>query len=147
MIEMDSESTSPTTLGKKLSQMSKKLIILVGAALTVVLLAGALVVPSLAQEGAAEPAAQLGFRGAGCGLCGCSWGAFDAAAEFLGLSPEGLFSELHAGKNLAEVAESQGRDLEELQDFMDTARAEAMKGTIEQALEEGKLTQEQALDA
>ncbi|HUW95787.1 MAG TPA: hypothetical protein VMW58_08360 [Anaerolineae bacterium] len=36
---------------------------------------------------------------------GRSWAVFDAAAEALGLGPEGLFAELHdAGKTLAEVA-------------------------------------------
>jgi len=71
---------------------------------------------------------------------GDGWTMFDAAAEALGLTPEGLFAELHAGKSLAEVAEAQGVDMETLQDAMQAAHAEA----IQQAVEDGTLTQEQA---
>jgi hypothetical protein len=124
--------------------MTKKLMILGGAVLTVVLLAGALVVPALAQEGADEPGARFGCRGWGLGLGGRSWAIFDTAAEVLGLTPEGLFSELHGGKSLADVAEAQDKDLDAVQEAMGAARAEAMKEGIEQAVEDGRLTQEQA---
>jgi len=124
--------------------MSKKLMILGGVVLTVVLLAGALAVPTLAQEGAEVPGAPFGCRGWGLGFGGRSWAVFDAAAEVLGLTPGGLFSELHGGKSLADVAEAQGKELEAVQEAMGAARAEAMKEAIEQAVEDGHLTQEQA---
>jgi len=71
---------------------------------------------------------------------GDRWTMFDTMAEALGLTPEGLFAELHAGKSLAEVAEAQGVDMDTLQDAMQAARVEAMQ----QAVEDGTLTQEQA---
>jgi hypothetical protein len=71
---------------------------------------------------------------------GDRWAMFDAIAETLGLTPEGLFTELHSGKSLSEVAEAQGVDTEALHDAMQTARVEA----IEQAVEDGTITQEQA---
>jgi hypothetical protein len=124
--------------------MSKKLMILSGAVLTVVLVAGALVVPTLAQEGTGEPEAGFGCRGWGLGLVGRSWAVFDLAAEVLGLTPEGLFTELHGGKSLADVAEAQGKELEAVQEAMGAARVEAMKEAIKQAVEDGHITQEQA---
>jgi polyhydroxyalkanoate synthesis regulator phasin len=82
-----------------------------------------------------------GFGGHGFGpFGGDRWTMFDAAAEALGLTPEGLFAELHAGKSMAEVAEAQGVDTETLGDALQAARVEA----IQQAVEDGNLTQEQA---
>ncbi len=122
--------------------MSKKLVILAGVALAVAVLGAAVAVPALAQEPTPTPEAPCGCRG--LGLWGRSWAVFDAAAEALGLTPEELFAELHAGKSLAEVAEAQGVDLEAVHEAMKAARVEAMKQAIEQAVEEGRLTQEQA---
>ena len=84
----------------------------------------------------------FGGWGRGCfgRFAGGRWTMFDAAAEALGLTPEGLFAELHAGKSMAEVAEAQGVDAEALQDALHAARVEA----IQQAVEDGALTQEQA---
>jgi len=122
--------------------MSKKLVILAGVALAVAVLGAAVAVPALAQEPTPTPEAPCGCRG--LGFWGRSWAVFDAAAEALGLTPEELFAELHAGKSLAEVAEAQGVDLEAVHEAMKAARVEAMKQAIEQAVEEGRLTQEQA---
>ena len=71
---------------------------------------------------------------------GDRWTMFDTMADALGLTPEGLFTELHAGKSLSEVAEAKGVDMEALRDAMQAARIEA----IQQAVEDGTLTQEQA---
>jgi hypothetical protein len=69
---------------------------------------------------------------------------FDTAAEELGLTPEELFSDLHAGRTLDEVAEAQGVDLEVLQEALDAARGEAMRDGIAQAVEDDTMTREQA---
>jgi hypothetical protein len=81
-----------------------------------------------------------GSRGFGGRFGGDRWAMFDAIAGALGLTPEGLFTELHSGKSLADVAEAQGVDTEALQDAMQAARVEA----IQQAVEDETLTQEQA---
>jgi hypothetical protein len=128
--------------------MSKRLMILAGVALVVVLLGAAVVVPALAQEPTPEPEAPseapCAPHGRGFGFWGGSWDTFDAAAEALGLTPEQLFAELRTGKSLADIAEAQGVDLETVQEAMNAARAEAMKEAIEQAVEDGRLTQAQA---
>ena len=113
--------------------------LLVVGALTVVM-AGSV----LAQE--PTPPDPLGRMHGGLGrggfgpLDGVRWTMFDTTAEVLGLTPEELFAELHAGKSLAEVAEAQGVDTQALQDAMHAARVEA----IQQAVEDGTLTQDQA---
>jgi hypothetical protein len=134
--------------------MKKKLLIGAGVALIVLLLAGlggvALV---FAQE--PTPPVPFGWHGGGRGMGGFGrggfgwagggmWTMFDTAAEALGLTPEGLFAELRAGKSPAEIAEEQGVDVEALYDTVNAARGEAMKQAIQQAVEDGRLTQDQA---
>ena len=72
------------------------------------------------------------------------WSTFDTVAEALGLTPEELFAELHEGKNLSEIAEEQGVELEEVREAVNAARVEAKKEAIEQAVEDGRLSREQA---
>ena len=60
-----------------------------------------------------------------------------ALAEQLGMTTDELTAELKAGKTIAELAEEKGVDLE-------AARIEAMKKQMQQAVEAGTLTQEQA---
>jgi len=75
---------------------------------------------------------------------GDRWTMFDTAAEALGLTPEELFAELHSGKSLAEIAEAQGVEMEAVRDALKAAQAEARREAIEQAVEDGKMSQEQA---
>ena len=58
-------------------------------------------------------------------------------AEQLGMTADELASELEAGKTIAELAEEKGVDLQ-------AAQIEAMKERIQQAVEDGTMTQEQA---
>jgi len=136
----------------------KRIIVLVGVALVVLLLAGlggATLV--FAQE--PTPPIPFGLHGGGRGMGGFGgrsmmggfggaggdqWTMFDTAAETLGLTPEEFFAELREGKSLEEVAEEQGVEIETVQDTMNEARAEARLEMIEQAVEDGSLTREQA---
>jgi len=132
----------------------KKPVLLAGVALIVLLLAGlAGATFAFAQEPA--PTVPLGGRGGGGGRGGFGpgdfgwagggqWTVFDTAAEALGLTPEGLFTELHAGKSLDEIAEAKGVDVQTVYDAMNAARAEAEKQAIQQAVEDGSISQEQA---
>jgi uncharacterized membrane protein len=79
------------------------------------------------------------------GWGGGSWAEFDAAAEALGLTPNELFVELHdGGKTLTEIAEEKGVDITAVQDALNASRAEAQRQSIEQAVADGTMSQEQA---
>ncbi len=139
--------------------MSKKWIVVAAMAATAaaVLFAGGIlggvvsgVIPALAQEEHVEgpPCGMWPGRGigrGGLGWHGGLWTMFDTVAEALGLTPDELFAESHdAGKSLTEIAEEQGVDLDSVYDAMKTNRAEAMREAIQQSVEDGTLTQEQA---
>jgi hypothetical protein len=79
----------------------------------------------------------------GCGRGG-EWTMFDTAAEELGLTPQELFSELHAGKTLEEVAEDRGLEVADLQEALSAVRDEAMRDAIAQAVADGEITQDEA---
>jgi hypothetical protein len=142
----------------------KRVVLLSGALLTMLLLAGLVGVTAvLAQEPPPEGEASTGLLGFGRGRGifgwfggGSQWTMFDTAADTLGLTPEELFdqirlqtaraagTEMHEGKSLEEIAEEQGVDIEEIQDAINAARGEAMQEAIEQAVEDGTMSQEQA---
>ncbi len=144
--------------------MGKKILWLGGGALIVLIVLLVVAIASAqapaptptpgAPSGTPEPGAVPGWPGGGRGWGGPwglfgggpgdRWTTFDAAAEALGLTPEELFSELHAGKTLAEIAEAQGVDIQVVQEAMKAVRVEAMKQAIAQAVQDGKMTQEQA---
>jgi len=128
--------------------MSKRFMVLMGAVLAVAVLGAAIAMPTLAQEPTPQltqpPKVGFGPRGLGIGPWGGRWTTFDATAEALGLSPVELFNELHAGKSLSDIAEAQGVELETVHQAAQAARAEAMKAAIQQGVEDGHLTQEQA---
>ena len=137
--------------------MKKKLLILAGVALIVLLLAGlAGATFVFAQE--PTPPIPFGWHGGGRGMGGFGgrgmggfawsgggpWTMFDTAAEALGLTPEELFAELRTGKSLAEIAEAKGVEVQTVYDAMNAARGEAMQQALQQAVEDGRITQEQA---
>jgi hypothetical protein len=144
---------------KVVNQMHKKKILILGAgALVVLLAAGAVGVGIVAaQEPTPEPPTStlgakvpFGGRGGGRGGFGPIWGhgdqwtTFDAVAKTLGLTPEELFAELHAGKTLEEIATEQGVEMTAVQDAMNAAQGEATRQAIEQAVKDGRMSQEQA---
>ena len=77
----------------------------------------------------------LGF-GMGFGL----HGAFKAAADYLGLTPEKLLSELRSGRTPAQIASAQGKTLDGLR----TAIVQALSARLDRAIKAGLITQAQA---
>jgi hypothetical protein len=75
---------------------------------------------------------------------GGEWTMFDTTAGALDLTPEELFSRLHDGKSLKEIAEEQGVELDAVQEALNAARDEAMRDAIKQAVENGDLSKEHA---
>jgi len=77
----------------------------------------------------------------------CSGGGateLEAGAKVLGMTSEQLSTQLWGGRTLAQLAEKVGVKLEDVQAAMRTARREASRAAIEQAVTDGKLTREQA---
>jgi hypothetical protein len=136
--------------------MNRKALLLGGGVLVALLLVGLAGVAVVSAQGrntptpTPEPGATRPGRGFGPGPWGLfggpgdRWTTFDAAAEALGLTPEALFSELYAGKTLEEIAEAQGVDIQVVRDAIKAAQVEAQKKAIEQAVEDGRMTREQA---
>lgn len=72
----------------------------------------------------------------------------EAAAQVLGMTSEELSNQLWAGKTLADLAAEKGIDLETLRSTVEAAvqaaRASELRTQIEQAVADGKITQEHA---
>jgi hypothetical protein len=123
----------------------RKLLVVGSIAAVVLSLALAVGIPALADEETPAPR-DLGCRpGRGFGFFGSgSWAQFDVMAEALGLTPVELFTQLHDGNSLEEIAEAQGVDLESVKESMTASRTEAARERIQQAVEDEKISQEQA---
>jgi hypothetical protein len=85
------------------------------------------------------PGLDLGIMGGGG-----DWTAFDAAAKALGLTPTELFTELHSGKTLTDIATDKGVDIQTVNQAVQDVRQAAMKKAIEQAVTDGRMTRDQA---
>ena len=130
--------------------MTKKLLI-VTTAIVVVLVTGIFVAGAVsAQSPTPTPAPDTSTKefkggwGHGFGMFGGSTKEFDLVAETLKLTPTQLFEQLHAGKTLQEIATAQGVEMQAIQDALNAARVQSQKDAINQAVKDGKITQEQA---
>jgi len=109
---------------------------------------GVLFAATTASAQETDPTPGPRWDGEGCGMFGWgggSWTVFDTIAEALGLTPNELFTESHdEGKSVSEIAEERGVELDAVQDAVNASRAEARREAIAQAVEDGRITQEQA---
>ena len=80
--------------------------------------------------------------GFGLGGFGGDWTEFDAVAAALKLTPTQLFEQLHSGKSLSDIASAQGVDMQTIQTTLQSARTQALKDRIAQAVKDGQITQE-----
>lgn len=128
--------------------MSKRLMILAGVVLAVALVGVAVVVPAFAHDPTPTPPPEAPFRchgrgfGFGWGVCGQA--GLEPAAEVLGMTADELSTQLWGGRTLADLADKAGVDLQTVRDVVEAACEQAMRDAIEQAVEDGYLTQEQA---
>jgi hypothetical protein len=98
--------------------------------------------PTGAKGALADKAARLaGLRGA---LPFGGWKIYDAIAGALKLSPSQLFEQLHGGKTVKQVAETQGVQMQAVQDAMKNVRQAQARDAIQKALDNGKITKERA---
>jgi hypothetical protein len=80
-----------------------------------------------------------GPAGFGHGPDGQVW--LDAAAEALGMSAEDLENELWAGKTLSDLADEAGVDIQDIRDAVEAAQEQATRDAIQQAVDDGTITQ------
>jgi hypothetical protein len=80
----------------------------------------------------------MGFKGYG-GQAG-----MDAIAKALGMTTDELSAQLWGGQTLADLAEKAGVKLTDLQKAVQDAELAALKDSIQQAVTDGKITQDQA---
>jgi len=66
------------------------------------------------------------------------------AAEALNMTTDELITELRSGKTLEEIATEAGVDIEDVQDAIQEARTTDLRERIQQALDDGTITQEHA---
>jgi len=124
---------------------NKKLVLIGGllAALLVVAVIGATNV--YAQDQGPTDAPQHGQgRGPGGGRGPMGGAGLEAAAQALGMTADELTTALKGGKTLEQIAQEKGVDFAKVQAAMQTARDTEMRARIQQALDDGKITQEHA---
>lgn len=83
-------------------------------------------------------------HGGGPGGRGLGLEGLQVAAEALGMSTDELITALRSGQTLEEIAEAAGVDIQDVQDAIQAARADDMRERIQQALDDGAITQEHA---
>ena len=125
----------------------KKLAAVVGAlaliAVIGVVAAGAAFAQTAAPTPApnAAPAQPFGERGWGeasaSKASAVDRGQLRCHGQALNLTPTQLFEALHSGKTLDEIAKTQGVDLAKVQEAANTARTQAMKDKVAQAVKHG----------
>jgi uncharacterized protein YidB (DUF937 family) len=135
--------------------MKKLIISIVIVALVAVTLVGAAFAqsnnpPAQPNSGYGYGMGRMGGRGAGMGRAGSGLAGTQsgylhdemvaAFAEKLGLTVDELNSRLAKGETLSQIASSKGLTYDEFRTLWSEARSEA----LDQAVSEGKLTQEQA---
>jgi len=128
--------------------MSRKYKVGLVGLLVVGVLVAALAGTALAQDATPTQAPRaFGFqgwgRGAGCGGP-CGQAGLDAAAEALDMTADELSTQLWGGRTLADLADEAGVDLQTVRDAVDAACETAKRDAIEQAVQDGRLSREQA---
>jgi hypothetical protein len=121
--------------------MKNKMSILIGGVLVALLVT---VVAGATSVFAQGPAGSLVHgRGPGGGR-GLGLTGLQVAAEALDMTTDELITELQGGKTLEEIAEGAGVDFADVQAIIQEAHETAMRDRIQQALDDGTITQENA---
>jgi len=115
----------------------------VALAAAVVVALGSSATASAQESTPAAPAVRLA-HGGGFGFGPNSEAALEAAAKVLGMTADELSTQLWGGKTLAELADEAGVDLQDVRDAVEAAQVEAVRAAIQQAVEDGSITQAQA---
>ena len=110
------------------------------------LLAALVVIGVIGATGAyAQSSSRTLLHGGGPGgRGGFGLEGLQVTAEALNMTTDELITALRSGKTLEELADAAGVDLQDVQDAIQAERATAMRERIQQALDDGTITQEHA---
>lgn len=122
--------------------MKTKLSILIGG-LVIALLVGVIGATNVYAQGSASDLWHGRGPGGGRGLR-MGTAELEAAAQVLDMTTEELTTALQSGKTLEQIAEEAGVDYADVQEVVQAAHAEELRARIQQAVEDGTLTQENA---
>ena len=84
------------------------------------------------------------LRGRGPGGRGLGLEGLQIAAEALNMTTDELIDKLQSGKTLEEIATEAGVDIQDVRDAIQAARETELRDRIQQALDNGTITQEHA---
>jgi len=120
--------------------MKNKMSVLIAGLLVALVVIGAVGATSVYAQ---SPSSGL-LHGGGPGGHGMGLAGLQAAAEALNMTTDELITALRSGKTLEEIATEAGVELQDVQDAVRAEHAAAMRERIQQALDDGTITQEHA---
>lgn len=123
--------------------MKTKWAVLIGGMLIALLVVGVLGATNAFAQGASSDLLHGRGPGGGRGLH-VGTAEFEAAAEALNMTTDELTTALQSGKRLETIAEEAGVDFADVQAAIQAAHATEMRERIQQAVEDGTITQENA---
>ena len=122
--------------------MKNKMSVLVGGLLVALLVVG--VIGATSAYAQSPSSAPLHGRGPGDGRGPLGGAGLEAAAEVLDMTTDELTAALQSGKTLEQLAEEAGVDVQDVKDAIQAAHATEMRERIQQAVDDGTITQENA---
>ena len=122
--------------------MKNKMSVLIAGLLAALVVIGVLGATNAYAQ--SQSSALLHGGGPGGGRGGLGLEGLQIAAEALNMTTDELITALRSGKTLEELATEAGVDIQEVQDAIQAARATGMRERIQQALDDGTITQEHA---
>jgi hypothetical protein len=120
--------------------MKNKMSILIAGLLLAVVVIG--VIGATNASAQSQPSTLL--HGGGPGGRGLGLEGLQIAAEALNMTTDELIDALRSGKTLEEIATEAGVDIQDVQDAIQAARETSLRERIQQALDDGAITQEHA---
>jgi hypothetical protein len=121
--------------------MKNKMSVLIAGLLLAILVVGAIGATSAYAQSSPRALLHGGGPGGGRGL---GLEELQVTAKALNMTTDELITALQSGKTLQELADAAGVDLQDIQDAIQAARATSMRERIQQALDDGTITQEHA---
>jgi len=121
--------------------MKKKMSILIVGLLLAIVVVGVIGATNAFAQSQTRTLLHGGGPGGGRGL---GLDELQVAAKALNMTTDELISALQSGKTLEQIADEAGMDIQDVQDAVQAARETSFRDRIQQALDDGAITQEHA---